>query len=203
LSADFEFGQQYQLVFDKGRQIYFVDGPDGRSVAAVPIGFGGKASTRTDTWLIKPERHKRGWEIVARDLDEELAGGISEGLLPYTFKLRIGDDHDYRVTESPIDGHWTISHGHSHLARISVARSFARGQPPKEPRGVSAGMVSPFTSPNRRPRSRSVTAGEITTADRARESPPVALATLLTLEMIKAEAGMPAITADDGSGYSI
>jgi hypothetical protein len=196
LSADFEFGQQYHVVFDEGRRSYLVDDEDGCSVASLPVEFGGRVRTRTETWLVRPEHHRVGWELVARDLDREFAGGISEGLIPYTFKLRVADDHDYRVTESPFNGHWTVSHRHSHIARISGLAAFAWGRPPKEPKRVPDAMVSPFTSPDGHRRYR----GEIATFDRVAESPPIAPAILLTLEMIKAEAVMSDTKAGGGVG---
>lgn len=202
LSADFEFGQSYALVFDKTRDIYFIDGADGRSVASVPVGVGGKVTTRANTWLIKPERHGRSWAIIARTREKEVVGGIREALIPYTFKLRIGGDSRYQVTNNPIHAHWTIRHGHSHMARISGIQTFALARRPMQPKDVpDRRMVSPFTLPTSSPGPRGIPTGEITILERSAEPREVALAILLTLEMIKAEATMPVITANDGPAY--
>lgn len=122
--------------------------------------------------MVGPERRRRGWEIVARSLGGEFAGGIRESLILCTFRLRVGDANEYRVTESPINGHWTVSHGRVWLARISGVATFARAQPPKELKGVPVAMMSPFASPERQPSPPGVPGGGITTSA---QPPPPAL----------------------------
>jgi hypothetical protein len=204
LTADFEFDRRYELIFDKGRQVYFVDDSEGRSVAVLPVGFGGEVKTRTDSWNLETEHRRLGWAVVARTLsDRSEVGSISDGLIPDTYKLHVGRDCEYRVTQNPLTCHWTISEGRSHLAAITDIAHFAAGRAPTQPKRASAEQVSPFTSPVTPRPPNGIYAGAITTHD-GDPGTPLALAILLTLEMIKADAaadlGLASTRANDGSG---
>jgi len=150
------------------------------------------------------EPRKRGWTVAARTASDGIkVGHISEAILPNTFKILVADRYECRVIENPLNGSWTIRSGRSHVARITDIAQFATGQPPNAPKRPSAELVSPFTSTVRVHQPQGVPAGTITTDATIDPQAPLALAILLTLEMIRAEASIPTIRVDDGSGYSI
>jgi hypothetical protein len=182
-SADFRFGQGYQLVYEQAHEVYVVEDADQRLVAVAPVGLGGQVETRTDRWLIQSESRKIGWAVVAHNIpDHSEAGSVREGLLPDTCKLHVAPDFEGHVTANPLNGHWTISEGRSHLFRITDAQRFASAGRDGQPKDRALGAT-------------------IATLEAPRKSVPLALAIFLTLEMIKADAAIP--LAGDGGASMI
>jgi hypothetical protein len=179
LTADFAAGNEYRLAADREGGRWVIEDAAQRLVAELPVGLGGEVRTRTDRWVIRPESRRIGWAVVARNLsDKTEAARVRESLLPYTWKLRVAPDFDFRVTGNPVRGHWTLSHGGWRLVRISDVGDFSTGRLISAPGRGSAGTIRTLDAPPR--------------------LLPLPLAILLTLQMIVADAAIP--HADSSGG---
>ena len=179
-TADFEFGQRFELWddFELGRQV--VQGSGQRLVATLPRSYVGEAITRTDRWSIDIERGRFGWRMVARGgRDGPEAGRVSARLLPFSYGITLAFGATLRLTEHPLSHTWVVSDGARRLARISE---------------VSSALTSSGTGPR-------LLLSTIETSDaHARSATPIALPLILALMMIKATATIPEVAAADAGG---
>lgn len=70
LSADFEFGQEYNVVLDEGRRVYLIDDADGCSVASAPLEFGagrGRGPTSASPFSSPDGRPRIRGEVTTSD----------------------------------------------------------------------------------------------------------------------------------------
>ena len=171
-TVELDFGSEYRLVFDRAGPRHVMVDADWRTAALFPAGFGGQVVTKATRWTIGTEKNRLGWSVIAEVGDgADHAGRISMGAVPDTYRLSIPGGFDAHVTQNPLNGHWTISSGHHHLARVSDISRFARGASAQLNDNDTVGRVSTLGAPG--------------------EPPPLSLMIVLTLEMIKAIVATP------------
>jgi hypothetical protein len=180
LMTDFAFGQEFRLFGDASSDGYVVEDVVGHAVAFLPRRLGGEVRTRTQRWDVNTERRRHGWALIARTIpDGAEAGGVTQRLLPNSYRLWIPPDTAYRLIQNPLNDAWTVRDGHSRLVRLTELGTFAAGSL------SSGGLRSPL--------------GTIKTFDGPITPVPLGLTIVLALEMIKANALIPIASAPSGS----